>query len=110
MHDFASSGYTTVVITAVFNAYFAAVVAGGVPWATLAWTATLSLSYALIVLTAPLHGAIADACAWKKRLLVATTLACVGATALLWFAGPGTPGLTVAAVIVSSWASAPART
>ena len=109
MYDFASSGYTTLVITAVFNAYFVAVV-GGVPWATLAWTATLSLSYALIVLTAPLHGAIADACAWKKRLLVATTLACVGATTLLWFADSGTPGLTVTAVIVSSWASAPART
>ena len=29
MFDFANSGYTTVVITAVFNAYFVAVVAGG---------------------------------------------------------------------------------
>ena len=35
MYDFANSGYTTVVITAVFNAYFVAVVAGGAPWATL---------------------------------------------------------------------------
>jgi len=28
MYDFANSGYTTVVITAVFNAYFVSVVAG----------------------------------------------------------------------------------
>ena len=29
MYDFANSGYTTVVLTAVFNAYFVAAVAGG---------------------------------------------------------------------------------
>jgi hypothetical protein len=38
MYDFANSGYTTVVLTAVFNAYFVGVVAGGADWATLAWT------------------------------------------------------------------------
>ncbi|MFA5825173.1 MAG: MFS transporter, partial [Gallionellaceae bacterium] len=38
MYDFANSGYTTVVITAIFNAYFVAVVAGNQPWATFAWT------------------------------------------------------------------------
>ena len=42
MFDFANSGYTTVVITAVFNAYFVSVVAGGAPWATFAWTAALA--------------------------------------------------------------------
>lgn len=31
MYDFANSGYTTVVLTAVFNAYFVGVVAGGAP-------------------------------------------------------------------------------
>jgi len=41
MYDFANSGYTTVVLTAVFNAYFVAVVAGNAPWATFAWTAAL---------------------------------------------------------------------
>ena len=41
MYDFANSGYTTVVITALFNAYFVAVVAGNAAWATLAWTAAL---------------------------------------------------------------------
>ena len=37
MYDFANSGYTTVVITAVFNAYFVGVVAAGHSWATFAW-------------------------------------------------------------------------
>ena len=37
MYDFANAGYTTVVITAVFNAYFVGAVAGKAPWATFAW-------------------------------------------------------------------------
>ena len=36
MYDFANSGYTTVVITAVYNAFFVAAVAGKAPWATFA--------------------------------------------------------------------------
>ena len=32
MYDFANSGYTTVVVTAVFNAYFVKVVAAGQDW------------------------------------------------------------------------------
>ena len=35
MYDFANSGYTTVVLTAVFNAYFVGVVAANASWATL---------------------------------------------------------------------------
>ena len=48
MYDFANSGYTTVVITAVFGAFFVSVVAQNKPWATFSWTAALSISYAAI--------------------------------------------------------------
>ena len=77
MYDFANSGYTTVVITAVFNAYFVSAVAGGAPWATFAWTCALAASYALIIVSAPVIGAYADARAAKKRLLLFTTVGCV---------------------------------
>jgi UMF1 family MFS transporter len=103
MYDFANSGYTTVVITAVFGAYFVGVVAGNAPWATFAWTLALSVSYALIMLTAPLVGAWADAHARKKSLLWLTTLGCVGATALLYFAAPGALALAIAALVVSNY-------
>jgi UMF1 family MFS transporter len=103
MYDFANSGYTTVVITAVFSAYFVAEVAGNAPWATFAWTAVLSASYALIVLTAPVIGAYADAHANKKRLLLLTTLGCVTFTALLYFAVPGAWVWAVTAVLISNF-------
>ena len=103
MYDFANSGYTTVVITAVFNAYFVAVIAGNAPWATLAWTAALSVSYACILLTGPILGAYADLRAAKKRLLALTTAGCVLATALLALTGPGTLALAVALLLVSNF-------
>ncbi len=103
MYDFANSGYTTVVITAVFNAYFVAAVAGKAPWATFAWTAALSVSYVAILLTAPLVGAWADAHAAKKRLLLVSTVGCVLFTAGLWFASPGSVALAIVLVILSNY-------
>ena len=103
MYDFANSGYTTVVITAVFSAYFVGVVAGNAPWATFAWTLALSVSYALVMLTAPLIGAWADARASKKRLLWLTTLGCVGFTSALYFAAPGALVLAIAALVLSNY-------
>jgi MFS transporter, UMF1 family len=103
MYDFANSGYTTVVITAVFNAYFVAAVAGGAPWATFAWTAALSVSYLAVLLSAPLIGAWADAHAAKKRLLLASTVGCVVFTAGLYFASPGAVALAIALVVLSNF-------
>jgi UMF1 family MFS transporter len=96
MYDFANSGYTTVVITAVFNAFFVAAVAGRAPWATFAWTAALLLS-------APLVGAWADAHAAKKRLLFFATVGCVLFTALLYFTSPGAVALAVVLVVLSNF-------
>ena len=104
MYDFANSGYTTVVLTAVFNAYFVSVVAGNAPWATFAWTAALSVSYAMVMLAGPVLGAWADAHAAKKKLLAASTLLCVAGTLGLAGAGPGAVAWAIAFVILSNFA------
>ncbi len=103
MFDFANSGYTTVVITAIFNAYFVAVIAGNAAWATLAWTSALAVSYVLIIVTAPALGAYADARACKKKILAATTGGCVLFTAALAGAGPGEVALAVTLLIASNY-------
>ncbi|MBI5659458.1 MAG: MFS transporter [Nitrosomonadales bacterium] len=103
MYDFANSGYTTVVITAIFNAYFVSVVAGNAPWATFAWTAALAVSYAAIMCTAPVIGAYADAYAAKKKLLALTTIGCVTFTALLALVGPGSLWLAILLIVFSNF-------
>jgi UMF1 family MFS transporter len=101
-YDFANSGYTTVVLTAVFSAYFVGGVAGGADWATFAWTLTLAASSLLVMLTMPALGAYADLRAAKKRLLVLSTVGCVLATAALANAGPGDILWAVVFVILSN--------
>ena len=97
MYDFANSGYTTVVITAIFNAFFVSVIAGGADWATLLWTTIVAISYAIMMVIGPVLGAWADRRAAKKRVLAMATLGCVVTTlalapiaaqggALLWLA------------------------
>jgi len=103
MYDFANSAYTTTVVTAIFNAYFVAVVAGGTPWATLAWTTTQAIASLAIMLTAASVGAYADRHGAKKKLLAVTTAGCVAATAALFWVGPGDVLLAMALVVISSF-------
>ena len=102
MYDFANSGYTTVVLTAVFNTYFVSVAAGNAGWATFAWTLTLAASSLIVMLTMPALGAHADLHASKKKLLAITTTGCVLATAALAFVGPGDLWIAALAVLVSN--------
>ncbi|MEJ6022780.1 MFS transporter [Ramlibacter sp. PS4R-6] len=102
MYDFANSGYTTVVITAVFAAYFVGGIAGKAEWATFAWTAALSVSYAIVMFTMPSIGAYADLRAAKKKLLALFTAGCVVSTAALALAGPGSVALAVLLIVISN--------
>ena len=89
MFDFANSGYTTVVLTAVYNEYFVNGIAQKASWATLALTVALSVSYLIVMLLMPAIGAYADAKAAKKRLLFISSASCVVLTAMLALPQPG---------------------
>jgi UMF1 family MFS transporter len=102
MYDFANSGYTTVVLTAVFNAYFVGVVADGASWGTLAWTAALGVSNLAVMLVMPALGAYADLRAAKKKLLIIATAGCVVATLALYVVGRNDVALAVGAIVLSN--------
>jgi len=103
-YDFANSGYTTVVITAVFNAYFVGSVAGGGPGAWLLWTVALALSNALVLLVGPWVGQTADEHGRLKPWLGLSTVLCVAGTAALGWVGPGEVALGMALILVSNTA------
>tara|TARA_Y100001936_G_C16086977_1_gene682515 strand:- start:1958 stop:3262 length:1305 start_codon:yes stop_codon:yes gene_type:complete len=103
MFDFANSGYTTVVITTIFNVYFVSIVANNQDWAAFAWTATLAASYTLIIITAPIIGIYADIYAAKKRLLLFTVIGCALFTLLLSFVGTGDLWLAILFVILANF-------
>lgn len=104
MYDFANSGYTTVVLTAIYNAYFVGVIAAGAHAGreTLLWTVAMAIANFIVLITAPVIGAIADTKATKKLFLAVTTIGCVLFTGLLGFAGPGEVALAMTFVIGAS--------
>jgi len=105
MYDFANSGYTTVVLTAVFNAYFVGVVASSLEngQATFLWVLILAVSNFLVLVSAPVIGAIADQRASKKNFLLLTTIGCVATTAMLGWVGPGDIVLAIVLIIFSNY-------
>lgn len=110
-YDFANSGYTTVVLTTIYSAYFVAVVAGDLDaaspgLATLLWTIAIALANLCVLVSGPVVGAVADNRATKKPFLLVTTGVCVLATALLGFAGPGDVALGMGLLVVSAIAFA----
>ncbi|MBN7798320.1 MFS transporter [Parahaliea mediterranea] len=90
-YDLANSGYTTVVLTTIYSAYFVAVVAGALPGGvgTLLWTVAVAIANGCVLISAPVVGAVADHLACKKCFLLISTIACVLSTAALAVVGPG---------------------
>lgn len=110
-YDFANSGYTTVVLTTIYSAYFVGVVAAGLDEqspgrATLLWTLAIAAANLVVLFTGPIIGAIADVRASKKTFLLASSVMCVTCTVLLAFAAPGQVWLALVAITLSAIAFA----
>ncbi len=102
LYDFANSGYTTVVLTAVFNAYFVSVIGAGSPYATLWWTVVIAVSNVVSMTLMPVIGLLADARAQKKRYLLVATVLCILGTLGLMLTAEGTLLLAAVMIIVSN--------
>lgn len=106
MFDFANSAYTTVIVTVVYSVVFPKLIVGDGPeyrQGNLLWSVALSISYALVVLTAPVLGAVMDYAGHRKRWLFASWISTVVATAALWFATPEHVWLAMLLLVVSNY-------
>lgn len=102
MYDFANSAFATSILAVVFNQYYAQVVAFGaegtvwnmfgseirIPGASLFHYA-VAVSMLMVVLSAPVLGAMADFCGVKKRMLAGFCVMGCAATAALYFIREG---------------------
>ncbi len=105
MFDFANSSYTTVIITVVFCIIFPRLIVGDGPefrLGNLLWSTALSLSYLVVLISAPVFGAIMDYTASKKKFLLGSCLLTVLATATLYFVEPGSIILGMFLIILSN--------
>lgn len=90
LFDFANSSYSAVIASVVFPVYYAAQIVGnqsgqGDLW----WGRAVSLSMAVVAVTSPFVGGIADLGGIRKRLLFAYTALCIAMVASLSFLQKG---------------------
>jgi MFS transporter, UMF1 family len=106
MFDLANQAYTTLIITVIFGVVFTRVIVGDGPdyrLGNLLWSVSLAVSYALVIVIAPICGAIMDHAAVKKRFLFASYLLTVISTACLYFVAPGQIVLAMTLIIISNF-------
>ncbi|BCB59801.1 MULTISPECIES: MFS transporter [Halomonadaceae] len=108
MFDFANQAYTLLIITVVFGELFTTVIVGerndGYRLANFLWSLALAISYLMVVISAPLCGAVMDYRAEKKRFLLFSYLATVATTAMLYFVEPGYVVLGLLLIVLSNYA------
>lgn len=84
LYDFANSSFAAVIAATIYATYYAQVVVGNVHGeGDLWWGRLISISMAIVALTSPILGGVADRAGIRKRLFFATTYLSVGATALM---------------------------
>lgn len=98
-YDFANSSFSTLIVTVAYSVYFIQVVAADLSpngMAERLWFWGYSASMLVVAVLSPILGALADARAVKRHLLIGATLLCVACTALLFFVARGDTGLGLA--------------
>jgi UMF1 family MFS transporter len=88
LYDFGNSAYASAVFLAVYSVYFKERVVGGAEGTRL-WSLALTLAMAVVAVSAPILGTLADFSASKKRFLLLFTTVCCLFTAALFFVEPG---------------------
>lgn len=88
LYDWANSAFPAVISTFVISAWFTAAVAADPVTGQAQWGWMQAAAGVGIALLSPVLGAVADAGARRRLLLLFCTVATSAATALLWFAHP----------------------
>lgn len=90
LFDFANSSYSAVIAAVIFPVYYATQIVGNeAGLGDLWWGRAVSLSMAVIAITSPFMGGIADYGGIRKRLLFAYTALCVSMVASFSFLQKG---------------------
>jgi len=87
-YDFANSAYASIILLAVYSAYFKDAVVGGAEGTRL-WAISVGIASVTVAVLSPILGTIAGFTRFKKQFLIAFTLLSVVFTGLLFFVRAG---------------------
>jgi UMF1 family MFS transporter len=90
LYDFANSAFAAVIAATIYAAYYALAVVGNRDGAgDLWWGRTVSLAMAMVAVSSPFLGGVADRAGVRRPLFIGFTALAVTATALMATVGPG---------------------
>jgi UMF1 family MFS transporter len=90
LYDFANSAFAAVIFATIYSAYYALAVVGNADGAgDLWWGRVVSASMALVAMTSPFLGGVADRAGIRRPLFIGFTAVAVATTALMATVDPG---------------------
>ena len=101
-YDFASSPFTTLVITFVYATYFTQVIAPDPITGTVLWSRAIAITALIVAICSPILGALADRGGYRKKFVLFFTLVCVVATAGHYQILPGQIAAALTLIIVAN--------
>lgn len=101
LFEFASTPFSTLVVTFVYATYFTKAIADEPIHGTALWSRAVSVTALIVALCSPLLGALADRGGYRKRILGVATVVCAAGSAALYWVMPGQVLLALAFVVVA---------
>lgn len=102
LYDFASSAFTTLVVTFIYSAFFTRAIASDPDRGAIQWSVAVNISALALAVLVPLLGAIADGTGRRRIFLAVATLLAVVPTALLFFPLRGDVVIALALFVVAN--------
>lgn len=101
MFDWAAQPYYTLILTFLFAPYFANAVVGDATHGQAIWGYGAAAAGILVAIGSPLLGAMADGRGRRKLWIALFSLIMAAGMALLWFAEPASPAMTIWLVVLA---------
>ena len=89
LYDFANQPFTTIIITFIYSAFFANVIAENEQVGTTMWANAIAVTAIIVAVLSPILGAIADNGGYRKFFLILFTWICAIFSILLYFPESG---------------------
>ena len=89
LYDFANQPFTTIIITFIYSAFFAKVIAENEQVGTTMWANAIAVTAIIVAVLSPILGAIADNGGYRKFFLILFTWICAIFSILLYFPESG---------------------
>lgn len=85
LYDFANQPFTTIIVTFIYSAFFAKVIAPDPQTGTTMWANAVAITAIIVAILSPILGAIADNGGYRKFFLIIFTWICATFSILLYF-------------------------